>query len=322
MKKIWKRLICLALLAVLCLSEGLALADGSGKLTITIGDKDSPFDRKGIQIALYKVGSEVAQNDLQLDAPFSGITLRNGMTAQDMEDILKAIREVLIAQDIKPTKIIETDENGKASTGDLDLGIYYGIPTELPQWLSVRDFLITVPQLAPGIRNLDVDADLKHSYVTPTPSPSPTPSPTPSPSPTPTLVPPVAPPPPPKEDTDTPVPETTTAVPTMTPRPTPGPTPGPHRLIIHYIYADSGEPASPDHNEILYEGERYDVWSPIIPNYWYDIPEVFGVMPNHDMEYTVLYYKKKPGWRYITLEDYETALGIGMIQMHVGVCYE
>ena len=113
-----------------------------------------------------------------------------------------------------------------------------------------------------------------------------------------------------------------TVPPTPQPRPTPNPPGTPHKLVIHYIYYDTGKTAAPDHNETLWEGERYDVWSPIIPDYWYDIPEVAGVMPNHDMEYTVYYFTRKTGWNYITLDEYETALGIGMIQMHVGVCYE
>ena len=62
--------------------------------------------------------------------------------------------------------------------------------------------------------------------------------------------------------------------------------------------------------------------SPIIPEYQYDIAEVAGIMPAHNVEYTVMYFAKKPGWSYYNIEDYETALGIGDIQMHVGVCFE
>ena len=48
MKKIWKRLICLVLLAALCLGEAPAFADQTGTLKITVGDSESKFDRKGI----------------------------------------------------------------------------------------------------------------------------------------------------------------------------------------------------------------------------------------------------------------------------------
>ena len=312
MRKIWKRPICLAVLAALCLSWGLAFSAGNGKLTVSIGDESSSFDRKGIRIALYKVGSEVAEDVLQLDAAFSGITLHGTMTAQEIKDALEEIRQIIIDLKMEPTTVIETNENGEATVNGLELGIYYGVPVEVPKWLSVQEFLISIPLMTSGSRNLNATAELKHKYEEPSTEP-PEETESPSPSPSPTLV------PPPNE---TPTDEEITAEPTQTPRPTERPTPGPHRLIIHYIYADSGKTAAPDHNETLWEGERYDVWSPILPGYWYDTPEVPGIMPNHDMEYTVMFFTKKQGWKYITLEDYETALGIGMIQMHVGVCYE
>ena len=50
MKRIWKRLVCLAVLAAVCLSWGPAFSDESGSLTITIGNSESKFDRKGIKV--------------------------------------------------------------------------------------------------------------------------------------------------------------------------------------------------------------------------------------------------------------------------------
>ena len=70
------------------------------------------------------------------------------------------------------------------------------------------------------------------------------------------------------------------------------------------------------------EGDDFHIVSPVIPGYFTFIEVVDGPMPNHDVEVTVIYYKKDSARRYINLDDYETALGIGMIQMHVGVCYE
>ena len=57
MKKTWKRLICLALLVMLCLAEGLAFSDGNGSLTVTIGNSESQFDRKGIGVELYRIST-------------------------------------------------------------------------------------------------------------------------------------------------------------------------------------------------------------------------------------------------------------------------
>ena len=63
MKKIWKRLICLALMVTLCLGSSLAFSEETGKVTLTIGNTGSQFDRKGIKVELSvstgKVFSEV-----------------------------------------------------------------------------------------------------------------------------------------------------------------------------------------------------------------------------------------------------------------------
>ena len=110
------------------------------------------------------------------------------------------------------------------------------------------------------------------------------------------------------------------------PKPTPTPTPPPenpdehpYTLTIHYIY-NTGETAFPDHVHVHWPGEEYDVWSPTLPGYYVTIPRVHGIMPARDIVYTVIYIPK--GTTLIPFEDYDTPLGLGEIQMHVGVCYE
>ena len=44
-------------------------------------------------------------------------------------------------------------------------------------------------------------------------------------------------------------------------------------------------------------------------------------MPAHDVVIYVVYIPIRRGTHEI-IEDYETALGLGNIQMHVGVCFE
>ena len=310
MKKTWKRLICLALLVMLCLAEGLAFSDGNGSLTVTIGNSESQFDRKGIGVELYRISTNYVGEDWGMLPAFSSISLN--LSSAEKTDVTNAdIRKAISSNNVRPTATGQTNTNGQIVFPGLESGIYFGRITEKPQYLEVQDFLVSVPQKQNGNWKFDVSAELKHSYVTPTPTTTPTSTPTATPTVTPTITPP----------NETPeLPET--VPPTPQPRPTPNPPGTPHKLVIHYIYYDTGKTAAPDHNETLWEGERYDVWSPIIPDYWYDIPEVAGIMPNHDMEYTVYYFTRKTGWNYITLDEYETALGIGMIQMHVGVCYE
>jgi len=344
MRKVWKRLVSLALLLTICISSGIAVSDSAGRLTVTIGKSDSPFERKGIKLALYRIGRETEPNSLVLDDAFAGIDIYGADTAQKQQAAIAAIRKIIREKGLKPSAEGTTDANGKAVFTDLPLGIYYGEMTDGPEWLTVQEFVTSVPRISPGKRELQVEAELKYAYVTPTPSPTPTPTPTPSPTPTPTLF--VTPTPTPTaEVTPTPTPTptqgqkptptptatltplltpppTVSAPPTATPRPTPSPTPAPHKLVIHYVYYETRETAAPDHNEILWEGERYDVDSPVIPKYWYSEANKNGIMPNHDLEYTIFYYTKKPGHRYWDIPDYETPLGIGMVQMHVGVCYE
>ena len=95
----------------------------------------------------------------------------------------------------------------------------------------------------------------------------------------------------------------------------------PHKLIIHYLYWD-GRTAFEDYSDILWTGQKYEVPSPQLPGFYVSRELVAGIMPDKDQEFTVIYYPIVEGKRLITLEDYETALGLGNIQMHVGVCFE
>ena len=73
---------------------------------------------------------------------------------------------------------------------------------------------------------------------------------------------------------------------------------------------------------MLWPETPYEVVSPIIPGYTANIPVVEGIMPNRDIEYTVIYVPKNSGRKYYQIDEYENPLGLGLIQMHVGVCYE
>ena len=315
MKKTWKRLFCLALLITLCLGGSTAFSDGNGQLTVKIGKDNSPFQRKGIVVELFQVSGGMDSEGLWALLPaFSSVTLPTTATAQLTDAALSGIRDIIKTESIAPSAAGTTDSKGQIIYGNLPAGVYFGRMTKGPEYLTVQDFLVSVPQKQDGKWEYTAKAELKYDYTTPTPSPSPTPTPTPKPTPTPTPVPPPGGP--------TPTPAVTTAQPTPAPKATPTPTPKPYHLVVHYIYADTGETAWPDHSDTRWDGEAYLVVSPIIPEYQYDIAEVAGIMPAHNVEYTVMYFTKKPGWSYYNIEDYETALGIGDIQMHVGVCFE
>ena len=178
--------------------------------------------------------------------------------------------------------------------------------------------------------------------ITPPPEP-PTPAPTETPEPTVTPEPVVPPGPGPgprptatEWPTAEPTPEVTATpepTPEITPEPTPAPTepaqqipqstptPDPHRLTVYYIYWD-GRTAYPTHQETLWPNEAYNVASPTIARHHCSLRLVSGVMPNHDVVYTVIYMPYGDGTEIIEMDDYETPLGLGHIIMHVGVCYE
>ena len=315
MRKTWKRLFCLALLVALCLGGSTAFSDENGQLTVKIGKDNSPFQRKGIRVELFRVSEGMDSEGIWTMLPaFSNVKLPTAATAQLTDAALSDIREIIKTQGIAPDAEGTTDSRGQVVYGNLPAGVYFGRVTKGPDYLTVQDFLVSVPQKQDGKWAYPAKAELTYDYTTPSPSPSPTPSPTPKPTPTPTPVPPPGGP--------TPTPVATMVKPTPAPWATPTPTPKPYHLVIHYIYAETGETAWPDHSDTLWDGEAYLVLSPIIPEYQYDIAEVAGIMPAHNVEYTVMYFAKKPGWSYYNIEDYETALGIGDIQMHVGVCFE
>ena len=314
MKKTWKRLLCLALLIALCLGGSTAFSDENGQLTVKIGKDDSPFQRKGIQVELFRVSKGVEDSDWSMLPAFSSVTLPTANSAQQTDAALAAIRKIIREKNISPTASGTTNSKGQITFRSLQSGVYFGRITKGPESLTVQDFLVSVPQKRNGRWEYKAEAELKYDYVTPEPTAEPTPEPTAEPTPSPTVIPPPGKP--------TPTPAVPTAKPTPSPKVTPTPTPNPYHLVIHYIYAETGETAWPDYNETLWEGEGYDVLSPIIPEYWYDIAEITGRMPAHNLEFTVMYFTKKPGWNYYSIEDYETALGIGEIQMHVGVCFE
>ena len=313
MKKTWKRLLCLALLIMLCLGGSTAFSDENGQLTVKIGKDSSPFQRKGIKVELFRISEGVNDDDWAMLPAFSSVTLPTVSTAQLTDTALAGIRKIIEAENITPTATGVTDSKGKIVFSNLKTGVYFGRVTKGPKYLTVQDFLISVPQKQNGNWSYAAEADLKFDYAPPEPTEEPTAEPTAEPTPEPTVMPPPRP---------TPTSAATTARPTSSPQPTPTARPNPYHLVIHYIYAETGDTAWPDHSETLWENDAYDVLSPILPEYLYDIAEVTGVMPAHNLEYTVMYFTKKPGWSYYNIEDYETALGIGTIWMHVGVCFE
>ena len=95
----------------------------------------------------------------------------------------------------------------------------------------------------------------------------------------------------------------------------------PYTVTIHYVYED-GTTAHQDFHGTYWPDNTYDVYSPVISGYINSIPRVNGVMPSRNLQFTVIYIRNTSGMTIRNILDYETPLGLGDLQMYVGVCFE
>ena len=94
-----------------------------------------------------------------------------------------------------------------------------------------------------------------------------------------------------------------------------------YKLTIRYITFD-GRPVAPTYTDVLSVGTPYSVTSPTVEGYTTPTKIVEGVMPRRDVEYVVIYYpddSTRLVKRMVTLDDYETPLGIGFSIMNAGI---
>ena len=96
-------------------------------------------------------------------------------------------------------------------------------------------------------------------------------------------------------------------------------TPNPYKLTVYYVFEDQTT-AAPTHYEVLWTGDHFNIPSPPIPGYKVSIRVVDGTMEGHDIVKKVVYVSADK--KLVDIEDLQAALGLGDIQMHVGVCYE
>ena len=90
-----------------------------------------------------------------------------------------------------------------------------------------------------------------------------------------------------------------------------------HTLHIDYVLIDGTPVADPYEEEIL-AGEPYDVESPVLEGYKPTLVRVVGTMPNRDLYITVLYVPEDM----VTIDDIETPLGLGQVNVNIGDCLE
>ncbi len=264
-----------------------------GWLSITIGDDKNEFDPGGIHLAIYLIATG-DYGDWTMEDDFRDITVfirKDGSASVDKT--LSQIRQRIADRKIKPTDSAVSDENGKLEFRNLIHGIYYTEMTSGPERLTMSSMLLAVPNSS---GNVQVRAMAKYEYETPTPSPTPTLKPTftpfvpPEVTPTPTPVPSVSPTP---AEAPSELPDNT-ATPSVSPAPTDKITPKPAAKVTKKPAKATREP----------------------------VPTPAPVTDNTPVPKHAPALQPNPGETTIAIEDYEASLGLGNIQIHVGVCFE
>ena len=120
--------------------------------------------------------------------------------------------------------------------------------------------------------------------------------------------------------TATPTPRPATP-PVTTPEPEPEPAGGTYTLTVRYVYMD-GRTASATYRGTYTAGEAYNVVSPSIPGYRATMASVSGIMPNRSVVATVIYVQNDDQDGLVILEDLDTPLGIGRVNINVGECLD
>ncbi len=351
-------LLMMAAILLCCASAAAESAEGSLKVSFN-GLEQEEID-EGIALSLYQVATADAEGAWQLDPLYESSSLLEADSSEKIREAGEKILALITGNGVSP--YASAGNNGGSSvvfTG-LPRGIYFCKADKEPETVTIQDFIFSIPMGTGDEATMDVRADLKYTVETPSPTPmnTNTPKPTPTqfatPMPTPTETPATETPPTETPATETPATETPTPTatptptvtpsgsptvtpmgtpmatptlepvitpaPTVTPVPSPTPEPKPYRLTIYYIYED-GTKAWETYQHIYWPGDEYDVMSPVIPGYTANILRVNGVMPSRDVEYTVIYIPQKTKKVYY-FDEYDTPLGLGIIYMHVGVCYE
>ena len=129
----------------------------NGQVTVTIGSKDSNFDRQGIRLDAYLIATgdyyywktlspfeTFAREGFTYDTTY-GISLKNGANflSANMDDLEK----IIVDNGIKPTRQAISDEDGRVYFKNLRWGIYYISLGNGPKGLEMTDMLVSVPDL-------------------------------------------------------------------------------------------------------------------------------------------------------------------------------
>ena len=91
-----------------------------------------------------------------------------------------------------------------------------------------------------------------------------------------------------------------------------------YKLTIYYIFED-GTTAHKEYEAKLYAGEKFEVESPEINGYKPNLWMISGVMPDRNLNYTVIYIARtKP----VEIQEAVAPLGVGSVVPNTGDCFD
>ena len=93
-----------------------------------------------------------------------------------------------------------------------------------------------------------------------------------------------------------------------------------YQLTVKYVFVD-GREASPAYTTEIRAGESYTLRSPKLTGYRTKRLMITGVNPGRDEIFTVIYVSEDVE-EYTNIDDYETPLNPGYIDLQIGVCIE
>ena len=98
-------------------------------------------------------------------------------------------------------------------------------------------------------------------------------------------------------------------------------TPVEYLLTVRYLYLNGGAAAAAYTETLLY-GEEYSVQSPVVAGFHTADQLVSGTMPDRNVTITVIYIANGQAINTITIEDFETPLGVGLGGVNTGETIE
>lgn len=139
--------------------------DGLGSIRITLTDAATEGRSKAnVEFGLAEV-ADIEKGEYVLKAPFdeSELNINKLQYARDLEAAAKALKDYVE----EPEQTVKTNEEGKASFENLEVGVYLLYAIDVAEYDVIAPFLVSIPSWSETdkIMLYDVDVQPKHSHL-------------------------------------------------------------------------------------------------------------------------------------------------------------